>query len=210
MAGSGVVQDPEQAVGEAAVADPRAVRGVSSTPVLADTEQARTAVEAEDAVAPSGAASSPIPLPEQDRLVRLSRMSGVEQERIAAIADREDGLAELEVLLKTAREPLSRIKQDIFKTKSDIFWARLEQGLYIQAEQSLPMITPQMPGEEVVSGVFYDERLGKDVRRSIRIMPGEHPVLDALLQRAAFERAAIKKVAEDHIVSVLGRQWRKQ
>jgi len=130
-------------------------------------------------------------------LARAARTADLDLARLEALAAQNPGFpAELDSTVRTYWGTVGRVSFELRERVSAISSTRIKEGRY--EDYDLAVKVPQLvPGEHVHTGVYYDPVNKKDVRRVVRVNPGDDSVVDRLQSEFDAHRQAAQQATTD-------------
>lgn len=148
--------------------------------------------------AESSGDDSPAPLSSDvQRQVRIVESTcGLEAGRVARLArEKPDAYREIVKAFESVAVEIGSAKEDLQRRQVAVNEARIASGNFeVVTQPNQPRPGPSVPGEIVHTSIVFDRQLGIDVRRVVRIRPGEDPKLDELSARLSAATADANRV----------------
>jgi hypothetical protein len=130
----------------------------------------------------------------------LAERTGDAEHDLAFLLAKPEAIQEAEGLYDQFTQALGDALERKEQLLGEAFEAKRKSGDY--TEQGLADPLPTASNRIlVVSGVFWDKSIEKDIRRVARIWPGEFPALDIAVERYAGVEATVTDTAKSYVAS---------
>jgi hypothetical protein len=134
-----------------------------------------------------------------EHLQRASRIAGFDLQRLQVIAAKSPKFADqLEAMVVAHYGKVGKAQDEIDRRADVLVKERLAQGRYSDYAQEEP-VGATVPGEYLRTGVYYDKASGRDVRRVVRIMPGEDSQMDQMYAEVTSMKAGARQAIEQFV-----------
>ena len=133
----------------------------------------------------------------------IEETCGLVAGRVARVAlENPTAYQEIIRVFESVAVEIGSARSELTSRQSSINEERILRGGFEVAEPNQPRPAPMIPGEVVHTSIAYDRALGKDVRRVVRIRPGEDAKMDELSGRLSVATSGANRVMGQLLTSL--------